>query len=270
MNLVAVTMADDKFMDLASEQAKNFKSFGVEHVIVPLPPQTHNRECWINKVRTHIEGVEKYGRVFRVDAEVRLHKEIPIEWTTNENVLWHFNPPLSEHVAQGGQAIFGKSSLPFLRKLLELLETSKNKEITDELLFGPALAATQMEYYQDEMIFQRSDLSRSNRGSWVNRDTVLTHPFIHTWNVLDRSVEWYFESHFAPKQSKSYVDAVLLGLKMHLLTGYAEDRYWMKLGAEQSRVLRWKLHGWHFTPPSKYLPRGLIGPEGYYTKPFLK
>lgn len=258
MKPVAITFVDEKFELLAAGQKTNFNYFNIEHVTIPIKEQRYNIFLWIDLLDETIAAIGKYGKILRVDSEIRLHQRIPNEWETNDNVLFFIEPYIRYpwYIAiNTGHMILSESAIPFLECLktmtLSLIPPNYSNEklgFDDEDLVAPALAITKVPYFRETIEYNRHDSStaRCTRGSWFTKDTVLTHPFIHNWNKPSHyglTDEFMFRNHYLPSETVKLVDGVLLGLKNKVTV----NGYWKSLGFTKENEY-WKKDQWLIDP----------------------
>lgn len=256
MKPVAITFVDDKFKLLAAEQKTNFNHFNIEHVTIPIKNQKYNIFLWMDLLDETIEAIKTYGKIFRVDSEIRMHQAIPQEWEENENVLFFIEPIIRTpwYIAiNTGHMILSESAIPFLQCLKEMTialvpPNYKDEKLgfDDEDLTAPALAVTKTVYHKEVIEYNRHNEStaRCTRGYWRTPHTVITHPFMHNWNTPNHVLtdQMMFRNHFLPDQSVTIADAVLLGLRNKT----DNVNYWNKLGFSKHGVYRkrdeWLIH----------------------------
>jgi hypothetical protein len=257
MKPVAITFVDEKFKLLAAEQKTNFNKFNIEHVTIPIKNQRYNIFLWIDLLDETISAIKKYGKIFRVDSEIQLLQEIPIEWEINENTLFFIEPIVRTpwYIAiNTGHMILSESAIPFLECLktmsLSLIPPNYENEklgFDDEDLTAPALAVTKMPYHREVIEYNRHDEStaRCTRGYWYTKHTVITHPFIHNWNTPNHVLSdlMMFRNHFMPNASVKQVDAVLLGMRSKTNS----ENYWKKFEFEKCDTY-WKKDQWLINP----------------------
>lgn len=257
MKPVAVTFVDKKFELLAAEQKTNFNHFNIEHVTIPIKEQRYNIFLWLDLLDETIVAIKKYGKIFRVDSEIRMLQSIPVEWETNDNVLFFIEPVVRTpwYIAiNTGHMILSESAIPFLECLktmsLALIPpcyTNEKLGFDDEDLTAPALAVTKIPYLKEVIDYHRNDksLARCTRGSWFTPHTIFTHSFIHNWNTPNHVLPaaMMFRNHFMPSSTVMQADGVLLGLKNKV----SSENYWSKLGFVKQGT-NWKKDQWLIDP----------------------
>lgn len=257
---IGITFVDNKFLPFAQEQQKNFNNFGLEHHIIPINSNGYDIKLWTELIDATISAVKKYGKILKVDAEVRIEKEIPDYWAKANNVFFFIEPIITKpyYVALNtGQIILDESSLEFLhyQKLLteSLIPPNYNGKLyfDDEDMTAPAIKLSNVEYFKEIIDYNRSDNSRAKatRGWWKTKDTVLTHPFFHNWNTQDHTIAdtVFFKNHFCPNDPVQLVDAAILGIKK----GVINNNYWKSIGFEWIDDAVWTKNDWFVNPNYK-------------------
>lgn len=259
MMITAITFVDEKFMPYALEQKQNFNSFGVAHEIIPMSNKKYNIALWMDLIDLTIDAIRKYGKIFRVDAEIRLLQPLPARWYEEENVLFFIEPIITTpwYVAiNTGHMILSESSIPFLECLktltVSLIPPNHNGLLSfdDEDLTSPALAITNIPYHKEIIEYDRNDTSTAacTRGYWYTPHTIFVHPCMHNWDTVGHNVGdlMVFRNHFAPSESVKIVDGALLGMKNKV----GSPGYWKSLGfKEEGRY--WKRDQWLIDPSSR-------------------
>lgn len=254
MKPVAITFADSKFTLLAQEQKDNFNRHGLEHVTIPIEEQSYNIELWIKLLDLTVEAIEKYGKIFRVDSEIRMIHDFPNFWTKS-NVLFHIDHP--NNIINTGHMILDHTALRFLAKLKELTVAMIPKDYNGEkLAFDDedasyeAIVQSDISYLSEIIDYERNDASRAacTRGDWVTPHTIFVHPYMHNWNVSAHNIgaEKLFRDHFRPTEHVIKADAVILGLKKQVTS----ELFWKKLDFEVIGDKRFR-HGNWIVNPSK-------------------
>jgi hypothetical protein len=234
MKPTAITFADSKFTLLAQKQKDNFRAFGVKHVTIPIVDQTYGIDLWLHLLDLTIDAINTHGKIFRVDSEIRLLKELPAKWN-NGNVLFHIDRPTN--VINTGHMILDKSAIPFLNTVKEMTVAMIPPNYTGEkLLFDDedvtyeAIQKTKIKYVSEIIDYTRSDTSEAAcaRGNWSTDDTVFVHPFIHNWDVDTHNMgaKELFRNHFRPGASVRIADAAIMGLEQQTTS----EIFWKKLG----------------------------------------
>ena len=250
----AITFADSKFMRMAQEQSVNFRAFGVDHEIISIPDQSYGIDLWINLLELTIAQIKSYGKIFRVDSEIRLLRPIPHTWRRADNVLFYIEPIISEpyHIPiNTGHMVLSESGIEFLEMLREMTlawippnHGNKKLAFDDEDLAGPAIRISKIDHVREAIDYERNDDSRAacTRGDWFTDHTIFTHPFMHNWNTGAHNIEdrQYLRNHFCPNEKTRVIDAVLLGLEKR----NTNKNYWAKLGFD-SNLSR---EGWSIDP----------------------
>lgn len=257
MTPIGITFVDDKFLPVAQEQQRNFNSFGLEHHIIKINSNSYGIELWTELIDATIDAVRKYGKILKVDAEVRIEKELPKCWLKANNVFFFIEPVITKpyYIALNtGQIILDDSSLCFLHYQKILTESLIPPNYTGQLYFddedmtAPAIKLSRVQYIKEIIDYERSDSSkaRATRGYWKNDNTVLTHPFFHNWNTTNHFIpaKMFFRNHFTPFESVQKVDAALLGLEKGVLA----NSYWQSIGFEQISNTTWTKDGWYVEP----------------------
>lgn len=252
MKPIAITFADSKFTLLAQRQQDNFKHYGVKHVIIPIADQTYGIDLWIKLLDLTVDAINTYGKIFRVDSEIRLLKALPPDWNKG-NVLFHIDRPTN--VINTGHMILDKSALPFLAMVKEMTlamippnYTGDKLAFDDEDVTYEAIQQSKIEYVSELIDYNRNDLSEAAcaRGSWSTDDTVFTHPFIHNWDVETHNMgaKELFRNHFRPGASVRIADGVMLGLEKQT----ASETFWKKLGFVPIDNYRFQFEDWIVFP----------------------
>ena len=252
MKPIAITFADSKFTALAQKQQDNFRNFGLKHITIPIEDQTYGIDLWLKLLDLTVDAINTYGKIFRVDAEIRLLKEIPNKWTKG-NVLFHVNNPANE--INTGHMILDKSAIPFLTTVKELTLAMIPPDYNgDKLAFDDedstyeAIQKSKLSYVSEIIDYNRSDTSEAavTRGSWSTDDTVFIHPFIHNWDVTvhNTSTRELLRNHFRPGASVHIADAVIMGLEKQT----ASETFWKKLGFVPIDNYRFRFEDWIVFP----------------------
>lgn len=260
MNPVGITFVDDKFLPIAEEQQRNFNAFGLDHKIIKINSNSYDINLWMELINETIKAVRTYGKIFKVDAEVRIEKEIPGCWLKANNVLFFIEPIIANpyYIALNtGQIILDESSLLFLdyQKILteSLIPPGHTGKLgfDDEDMTAPAIKLSKIQYLKEVIDYDRNDLSiaRATRGSWKTPNTILTHPFIHNWNVLEHNIgaRKLFRNHFRPDDITHLTDAVLLGLDKQVTS----EIFWHSIGFEEHDLQSFKNGDWYVNPLRK-------------------
>lgn len=274
----AVTFVDDKMLHLAQEQSENFAKFGVPHEIIHLPNiKDYGTNLWLDLLDLTIEKIRQHKKILRVDAEIRMHQALPQTWLDADNVL--FQPwPLVKYpvyvAINTGHMVLSSSGIKFLQTLKECMlamippdmdtrmpASGEGHHIEDEWPSAIAIRLSGIEYLQEQLCHDRRLNANCavNRGTWVEPNTVLTHPSIHNWdwigaglNTKMAEVEHQtFTNHFGPDWELKKVDLVakLLNLKN------SNINLWQGLGAEQINDQEIRIEDWLFNPS-----QGLVKP----------
>jgi hypothetical protein len=100
-------------------------------------------------------------------------------------------------------------------------------------MIAPAIALSNVKYRKEILDYNRSDISlaKATRGHWKNKNTVLTHPYLHNWNTDNYKIysKSFFRNHFEPTESVKIVDAVILGLEKK----NSSINYWKSLNFKE-------------------------------------
>lgn len=196
MKPVVITFVDDKMLPYAEAQAENVKQFGLEHRIFRLNDvDAYSPALWLRMFDLTVESIIEHGKIFRLDAEVRLQKPLPQSWLDNDNVFFQPYPYTKwpYYVMNTGQIIIGKSGLEFCRMfkecMLSLIPPTSTVDDTDfyfddEFPANFALRLSGVNFVQEYLQLDRRDFKEcsANRGIWINESTVLTHPTLHNWS----------------------------------------------------------------------------------------
>lgn len=239
--MIAITFVDSKFRSQALAQAENFKHFGIQHEIMPIPEQTYGIELWLHLFDQTVAAIKKHGRIFRVDAEIRLLQPLPQHWH-DSNVLFYIHPILSDpwyKAINTGHMILDESAIPFLEQLKFLTEClippnhdGSKLGFDDEDLSNVAIKLSGIKHVREVIDYDRSDSSTAacTRGDWHTPHTIFTHNFLHNWNTPGYHLnEWIFlRNHLMPLQSTQKVDAVIMGMRRRVVNA----SYWKSLGLE--------------------------------------
>lgn len=278
MTPTAVTFVDDKMLPLAQEQADNFRSFGVPHEIVHLTDiKDYGTDLWLKLLDLTIEKIKQHGKILRLDAEIRIHKDLPSSWLEADNVL--FQPwPLQKdpiYVALNtGHMVLSLSGIGFLETLKECIlamippdmDTSmpargESHHIEDEWPSAIAIRLSKIQYLQEQLCHDRRLNANCavSRGTWIEPNTVLTHPSIHNWDwpgaglnlVMAEVQHTVFLNHFGPTWEIKKVDLIAKLLKLR----NSNENLWKGLGAIEIDKDEYVLEGWQFKPAE-----GLVKP----------
>lgn len=252
MPIVAITFADSKFTRLAQKQKDNFESFGVKHVTVPMEDQTYGIELWLKLLDLTVEAIETYGRIFRVDSEIRLLQELKFDWY-DSNVLFHIDH--EANIINTGHMILDRSALPFLSSLKEMTiamippgYSGEALPFDDEDASYEAIKKSGIHYISEIIDYGRSDISEAacTRGSWSTDETIFTHPFIHNWDIANHNIsaKMLFRNHFRPLVSARFVDGIVLGLEKKVNS----ETYWKKFGFAAISEDRFQFEEWIIDP----------------------
>ena len=252
MTPVAITFADSKFTRLAAKQKENFNNFGVKHVTVEIEDQSYNIELWLKLLDLTVEAIETYGKIFRVDSEIRLLQDIPSYWTKG-NVLFYINRV--HNIINTGHMILDRSALPFLTTLKELTVAMIPKNYTGERLpfddedaSYEAIIKSNISFLPEIIDYNRSDTSSASctRGIWSTNDTIFIHPFIHNWDVNTHNISSkdMFRNHFRSGGSVKVVDAALLGLEQK----NNSNLFWKKIGFSLISDNQFQFEDWIVNP----------------------
>lgn len=280
---VAITFADPKMKNIAEEQTKNFNSFGIEHVIYDLENvELYDTALWLKLVDLTVDAIKKYGKVLRLDAEVRIHKPLPNDWLTNENVLFQ-SLPITKYpfyiAINTGQMILSESSLNFWHILKECMlsmippdndtslpHSGDGHFIEDEWPSCMAIRLSKIKFKQEYLCYDRrlNANCAANRGLWVESNTILTHPGIHNWEMIGAGQYWKFEelnhqifiNHFAPTKPIKEVEFIA---KL-MLDRNSNENIWNKIAIKLDDNL-YKIENWIFNPK-----KGLVALEGHSFK----
>ena len=252
MKPVAITFADSKFTLLAQEQKDNFHKFGLEHITIPIEDQTYGIELWIKLLDLTVEAIKTHGKIFRVDAEIRLLQDFPSYWTKG-NVLFHIDE--EQNIINTGHMILDHSALLFLSKLKEKTIAMIPKDYAGERLpfddedaSYDAIVESNISYLPEIIDYERNDLSTAavTRGNWSTKYTIFTHPYIHNWNVTNHNIgsKKLFRDHFRPTDSAIKVDAAIMGLEKKVTS----ELFWKKLDFEVIGDKRFRYGDWIVNP----------------------
>lgn len=266
MKPMVISIVDDKMLPYAEEQRENVKSFGLEHTIIRIPDvESYTPELWVHMFDLTVDAIYEYGKILRLDAEIRLHKPLPEEWIKNDNVFFRPYPITKKpyFIINGGQIILGKSSLEFCRMLKECMLamvppgsslSDTDFHFDDEYPATFAARLSQVEYVQEHLKMDRSFPMKCsvNRGTWLEDSTIMTHPSLHNWtysnsgmypldNVVPQSV---IINHFDGE-----LDVALLVVK--LMMDQKSGSIWNKL-AEPVRDGWYYVGGWFFNPETGF------------------
>lgn len=276
---VAVTFVDDKMLALAREQSINFGSYDVPHEIIHLPDiQDYGTDLWIRFIDLTVEKIAQHGKIFRVDAEIRMHRPLPAAWLDADNVLFQPWPLIKEpfYVAiNTGHMILSQQGIGFLETLKEcmlamippdgdtnLVTKGKEHHIEDEWPSGIAIRLSKLRFLQERLCHDRRLGANCaiSRGLWLEENTVLTHPGIHNWDWAGAGLNHdmaqvlhpVFVNHYAPSWDVKKVD--LVAKLLHLKNGNVN--LWTSLGANFIDDTEIELEGWNLIPS-----KGLVKPS---------
>lgn len=257
MNPIGITFADDKFLPIAEEQQRNFNKFGLEHHIIKINSSSYDINLWMELIDATIDAVKKYDKILKVDAEVRIEKELPGCWLKADNVFFFIEPVIAKPYyvpLNTGQIILSNSSLQFLHYQKILTESlippnyTGHLNFDDEDMTAPAIKLSNVEYLKEIIDYERSDNSRAKatRGYWKNSNTVFTHPFFHNWNVAHHNIpsHLFFRNHFCPTDPVQLVDAALLGMEKKTMS----PSFWQSIGFDKASDTTWSKDGWYVKP----------------------
>lgn len=239
--MIAITFVDSKFISKAREQEINFAQFGIEHETIAIPEQTYGIDLWLHLFDQTVAAINKHGRIFRVDAEIRLLQPLPQHWLGN-NVLFYIEPILSQpwyKAINTGHMILDQSAIPFLESLKFLTEClippnyqGEKLGFDDEDLSNVAIKLSGIKHVREVIDYERSDTSTAacTRGDWHTDKTIFTHNFMHNWDTPGYHLnEWiFFRNHFLPNASVQIVDAAIMALKKKV----TNQGFWKSLGLQ--------------------------------------
>ena len=254
--MITVCFTDSKMLKYAKGQHQNFTERGLAHRIYEFPDMEYGMELFIKRIDMTIECLHEYPKSMKLDAEVRLHSDIPVEWEQNENVLF-FKVPDQVKINLGnytpvntGQMIVSRSAIPWLTTLRNMLSalipenTTYEGTMCDEQLLWSAMRVSPISYYADTIQYIRSDstIDRCNRGGWVTPHTVLTHPCVHNWNMPDHhsTSNMILRNHF--DGPLWLADAIILGLRRS-----APSIYWNGIGNQVDEIT-YEIGNWLIRP----------------------
>lgn len=239
--MIGITFADDKFLSVAEEQRINFNKFGIEHHTIKINSANYDMSLWLALIDETILAVRKYGKILKVDSEVRIEKELPKCWLKESNVFFFIEPMITDpyYIALNtGQMILDESAMQFLHYQKVLTQSlvppgfTGKLGIDDEDMTAPAIKLSNVQYLKEVIDYKRSDDSKAKatRGYWKNDNTVLTHPFFHNWNTAYHNIgpREFFRNHFNPSASTEQVDMILKGLEKKI----ESTKFWNSLGFE--------------------------------------
>lgn len=278
----AITFVDSKFRHLAEEQQENFLKFNVNHVIVDINEVIgYPTELWIKLIDLTRDAIHKYGKVFRVDAEIRMHKSIPQSWIDSDNVLFYFDPLIKHpwYVAiNTGQMILSNkgNGIEFLDTLKECIlatippdnDTSLSaagidQQVEDEWPSAIAIRLSKISHVKEILCCDRNiDVgAKATRGLWTTLETVITHPAIHNWTIPGGG-KWQgkyfnkvdFVNHFLVNDLKKSNFIANLVINRN-----ASKSGWISLGAKIGNDDTYELEGWTFNPTL-----GLCAPTNFW------
>ena len=223
----AIAFADSKFKDMAKIQTHNFAEFGVEHIIIDIPDQTYGINLWIYLLDKTIECINEYGKIFRVDSEIRLLKKLPRSWYDHKNVLFFIEPIITVPwftPINTGHMILSDDAIPFLTLLKEMTIAcippgydGYKLNFDDEDMAAPALHLSKLRYHREVIDYSRNDESTAacTRGDWFTDYTIFTHGFMHNWETVNHNMQsyYYLRDNLLPSKSVKIVDAVIMGLE---------------------------------------------------------
>ena len=275
MKPTVITIVDDKMLSYAEEQAENVRSFGLDHTIIRMPDvESYSPELWVHMWDLTMDAIHAYGKIMRLDAEVRLHKSLPVEWIENDNVFFRPYPITKKPyiIINTGQIILGKSSLEFCQMHKECMlamvppgSTLKDNDFhfDEEYIATFSIRLSRVNYFQENLKMDRSFPMQCsvNRGTWIEESTIMTHPGIHNWsyinggmypldNIVHPSI---IINHF---DGKLEIGMLLVKLMLEKKTGLI----WNKL-AKHVQDDWYYAGGWYFNPSE-----GLCSPKDYWPK----
>lgn len=239
--MIAITFVDSKFKSQARAQADNFRSFGLQHETISIPEQTYGIDLWLHLFDQTVAAIRKHGRIFRVDAEIRLLQPLPSHWQNN-NVLFYIHPILSDpwyKAINTGHMILDESGIPFLEQLKFLTEclippnyNGSKLGFDDEDLSNVAIKLSGIEHVREIIDYERSNHSTAacTRGDWHTEHTIFTHNFMHNWDTPGYHLnEWLFlRNHLMPSEPITKIDAIIMAMKKRVIN----QGYWKSLGLE--------------------------------------
>jgi hypothetical protein len=267
---LVITFVDHKMLDVAREQAANVRDHGLNHKIIRIDEVTsYSTQLWLDLTKLTIAAIKDHGKIMRLDAEVRLHKELPQAWIDNDNVLFEPYPIIKDplYIAiNTGQMILAPSGISFLETLTECMLamippdgdtrlpiTGERHQIEDELPSGIALRLSKINYIREKLCYDRSldSTCAANRGLWIGPDTVLTHPALHNWDWPGAGLSskegsyWSrdFVNHYAPQKSLREAEFVA---KL-VIEKNVNANIWRSF-AERISDEEWIGEGWSFIP----------------------
>ena len=276
---VAITFADKKMLYLAEQQKENFNSFGIEHIIYSLDDvELYDTALWLKLIDLTVDAINKYDKILRLDAEVRIHKNLSEEWLQSENVLFQPLPVVKKpfYVAiNTGQIILSKSGLKFLHILKECMlsmippdndtslpHSGNGNYVEDEWPSCMAIRLSKIKFKQEYLCYDRrlNANCSANRGLWVESNTILTHPGIHNWELIGAGQFWKFDelnygvfiNHFNVTRPINEVEFIA---KL-ILNRNSNNNIWNKI-AYKIDDNHYKINDWIFNPKE-----GLVAIEG--------
>lgn len=250
----AIAFADSKFMPMAEAQAQNFARFDVDHEIISIPEQNYDMNLWMYLLDQTIEAVRRHGKIFRVDAEIRLLKPLPDAWKQVDNVLFYIDPIITYpwyYPINTGHMILSTDAIPFLELIREMTLSvippgydGYKIEIMDEEFVAPALRLSKLNFHKEIIDYDRKDESTAacTRGDWFTDHTIFTHGFMHNWETARHDMQPYafLRDNLLPNKSVKIVDAVIMGLQKRI----TNINLWASLGFDED----YHQDGWFLDP----------------------